>query len=324
MSELILEACGLRKRFGGQRRLLMPDTPTIHAVTDIDLQVQAGETLGIVGESGCGKSTLARMLAGLDRASAGEVRFRGQSLAELLHQDRHAFHRQVQFVFQDPLSSLNPRKTVRQILATPMRHLLGRSPAQITAHCRELMTLVGLRTEFLDRHPHELSGGQAQRVCIARALAAKAQLLVLDEPVSALDVSVQAQILNLLRDLKARFQLSYVFISHDLAVVENLCDRVVVMYLGRIMEAAPRQALFDAPRHPYTRLLLSSVPVPGERRMASSGAVVELPNPAAPPPGCPFAPRCPQVEARCRTTLPQTVSVDALHQAACHLVGSAT
>jgi peptide/nickel transport system ATP-binding protein len=323
MNEVLLEARGLYRRFGGRRRLLAPATPTIHAVNGVDLQVQAGETLGIVGESGCGKSTLARMLAGLDGPSEGELRFRGQPLAELLRRDRRAFHHQVQFVFQDPLSALNPRKTLRQILAAPMRHLLGYDPARIAERTRELMALVGLRPEFLDRHPHELSGGQAQRVGIARALAAEPQLLILDEPVSALDVSVQAQILSLLRDLKARFGLAYVFISHDLAVVENLCDRVVVMYLGRVMEVAPRRVLFDAPRHPYTRLLLDSVPVPGERRMAPGGGAGELPNPAAPPPGCPFAPRCPLVETRCHGAPPQPVTQDAGHQVACHLLDPA-
>jgi peptide/nickel transport system ATP-binding protein len=319
MSETILQTRGLHKRFGGQRRLFAPATPLVHAVNGVDLAVRASETLGIVGESGCGKSTLARMLAGLDRPSEGEVCLHGQPLDTLRKADPNAFRRQVQFVFQDPLSSLNPRKTVRQILATPMRHLLGRDAAQIASRSEELMSLVGLRPEFIDRHPHELSGGQAQRVGIARALAAEAQLMLLDEPVSALDVSVQAQILKLLRELRTRLGLTYMFISHDLAVVENLCDRVAVMYLGHIVETAPRDTLFNTPRHPYTHLLLSSVPVPGERRLCRERPAGELPDPTAPPAGCPFAPRCPWAEDRCRSKLPPLRDMGEAHQVACHL-----
>jgi peptide/nickel transport system ATP-binding protein len=211
---------------------------------------------------------------------------------------------QIQFVFQDPLSSLNPRKTIRQILEAPLRYLLNKTPSERQDRLQELMQAVNLRPEFLDRYPHEFSGGQSQRVGIARALAAEPEVMILDEPVSALDVSVQAQILNLLRELKQQFQLTYVFISHDLAVVENLCDTVAVMYLGRVVESATREELFNSPKHPYTRVLLSSVPIAGQKKTSTVSLQGELPNPAAPPPGCAFAPRCYRAEAKCSETRP--------------------
>ncbi len=276
----------------------------VQAVSGVTLEVQRGETLGVVGESGCGKSTLARMLVGLLEPSRGRILFGGEELGALKRRDALAFHRKVQFVFQDPLSSLNPRKTVRQILEAPLKVLLDMPRAERRARVEELMRLVNLRPEFLDRYPHEFSGGQSQRIGIARALAPEPELILLDEPVSALDVSVQAQVLNLLRELKSRLNLSYVFISHDLAVVENLCDMVAVMYLGRVVEYAPRRLLFAAPRHPYTRILLSSVPVPGRKSQRRLELVGEPPNPAAPPPGCHFQPRCYRAEARCREAYP--------------------
>jgi peptide/nickel transport system ATP-binding protein len=286
------------KRFGGGRALLGGVRPTIHAVTDVSIEIPTGRTMGVVGESGCGKSTLARMLVGLDSPSRGEIIFKGESLTTRLKNDKKSFRRKVQFVFQDSLSSLNPRKTVRQILETPLKNLLGMTADDRRRRVADLMELVNLRPEFLERYPHEFSGGQAQRIGIARALAAEAELLVLDEPVSALDVSVQAQILNLLRELKKELNLTFVFISHDLAVVENLCDTVAVMYLGRLVELADRTSLFAGPRHPYTRLLLASIPVPG-KRAAAVNLHGELPNPADPPPGCPFESRCPQAVQKC-------------------------
>lgn len=319
MSGAIMETIGVYKRFGGGRSLIGAAKPTIHAVTDVSIRVQTGQTLGVVGESGCGKSTLARMLVGLDLPSQGEITFKGENLDALLKRDKIRFRRQVQFVFQDTLSSLNPRKTVRQILETPLKNLLNMPAPDRRQRVAQLMERVGLRPEFVERYPHEFSGGQAQRIGIARALAAEARLLVLDEPVSALDVSIQAQILNLLRQLKSELNLTFVFISHDLAVVENLCDTVAVMYLGRLVELADRQSLFARPLHPYTRLLLSSVPVPGKRAAAPVSLHGELPNPAAPPPGCPFASRCPQAVEKCSQTPPPLQDKADGRKVACYL-----
>ncbi len=261
--ELLVEARHLRCHFGGVRNLLGRRSPTVKAVDDVSFEVRRGRALGIVGESGCGKSTVARMLVGLLAPSAGELTVAGTHLPARTRAAARALHRRVQLVFQDPVSSLNPRKSIRQILETPLRALRRVGAGSRTARVEELMDLVSLRPEFLDRYPHEFSGGQAQRIAIARALAAEPSLLVLDEPVSALDVSVQAQVLGLLKDLQARLGLTYVFISHDLAVVEHLCDEVAVMYFGKIVEHGSRAEVFGRPQHDYTRLLLSSVPTLG-------------------------------------------------------------
>jgi oligopeptide/dipeptide ABC transporter ATP-binding protein len=317
---MILECKNLHQTFGGQRRLLGKAKPRIQAVSDVSLVIEAGTTLGVVGESGCGKSTLGRMLVGLDQPAAGEILFRSQPLQQLLRSDPAKLRRQIQFVFQDPLSSLNPRKTIRQILEAPLRLLLNKSSAECESRVMELMEVVNLRPEFLDRYPHEFSGGQSQRIGIARALAAEAEVIVLDEPVSALDVSVQAQILNLLRELKQKFNLTYIFISHDLAVVENICDTVAVMYLGRMVEYAPRNELFSQPRHPYTRVLLDSVPVKGSKASDHVSIKGELPNPADPPPGCAFEPRCRYAEERCRQSRPSLHNLAEVHKVACFRV----
>ena len=310
MTSPLLEIEGLQRRFGGERRLLRGRAPSVYAVRGVDLQITEGATLGVVGESGCGKSTLARMLVGLDRPSAGRIRLAGHDIHSGLGADGCVLPSTVQYVFQDPLSSLNPRKTVRSILSAPMIHLLGLHREARDSRLCELMEAVNLREEFLDRYPHEFSGGQAQRIGIARALAAAPRVIVLDEPVSALDVSVQAQVLGLLAELKNRFGLTYVFISHDLSVVENISDRVAVMYFGRVVELAPKGRLFAAPRHPYTRLLLDSAPVPGRRRIAGELRPVELPDPYAPPPGCAFAARCPRADAGCRAAAPSLSAGD--------------
>src|SRR5699024_465571 len=235
----------------------------VQAVRGVDMSVQRGETVGVVGESGCGKSTLARMMAGLDLPTAGHIRIGGQPIDELARKDVKALRRKIQYIFQDPVSSLNPRKTVRQILDVPLVQLAGMDAPRRRERIDELMSLVNLRPEFVDRYPHEFSGGQSQRIGVARALAANPEIIVLGEPGSALDVSVQAQVLKLLGELKERLSLTYVFISHDLAVVESLSDRVAVMYLGKIVEQGSRKRLYGDPRHPYTKVLLSSVPVTG-------------------------------------------------------------
>ena len=306
----LLQIDSLERRFGGKRQLFGGRTPTVHAVQGIQLDLDEGRTLGIVGESGCGKSTLARMLVGLDRPSAGNIRLAGHDIEGGRTADGEPLASLVQYVFQDPVSSLNPRKTVRQILSAPMIYLLKMERAARERRLEELMDAVNLRPEFLDRYPHEFSGGQAQRIGIARALAANPSIVVLDEPVSALDVSVQAQVLNLLADLKRQFGLTYIFISHDLSVVESISDRVAVMYFGRIVELAPARRLFGAPRHPYTRLLLDSAPVPGKRHIQSESEPAELPNPFAPPPGCAFAARCARATAECLQAVPALDSGD--------------
>ncbi len=320
MTAPLLEIRGLTRTFGGGRRWFGPERPGVQAVQGIDLDVLRGETLGIVGESGCGKSTLARLLVGLDAPTAGSIRYAGEDLQALRRHDRHALSRRIQYVFQDPLSSLNPRRRIRDILAAPLRHLRGMRGQGLERRLGELLEVVNLRPEFIDRYPHEFSGGQAQRIGIARALAAEPELLVLDEPVSALDVSVQAQVLKLLRRLKAEFDLTYLFISHDLSVVETISDRIAVMYFGRVIEQAPARALFRTPAHPYTRLLLGSAPVPGGPAIQAESGDAELPDPLAPPPGCAFAPRCPRAREHCRGAPPplDPLSGRERHAAACY------
>ena len=285
MSAPILEAVRVVREFGGGRSVLGVARPRLRAVDGITISVGRGQTLGIVGESGCGKSTLARMLVGLLAPTSGDLSIDGISIPGLVRRDRRALHRRVQMVFQDPLGSLNPRKTVRQILSAPLQALRGLGRAACQARVAELMSLVGLRPDFAERYPHEFSGGQSQRIGIARALAAEPEVIVLDEPVSALDVSIQAQVLLLLTELQARLGLTYVFISHDLAVIESIAHDVAVMHRGRIVEHAPAARIFADPQDDYTRLLLSSVP-----RMRPAPAPEPAPAPAPPPGGQPECP----------------------------------
>ena len=307
---------GLDVHYRARRRLLQPAPQALHAVQDVSLTLQRGQALGVVGESGCGKSTLAKAIIGLIEPSGGSVRLDGRETKGI---DRLEFARSLQFVFQDPYSSLNPRRTVRETLDAPLRHLLGLDAAARARRVAELLDLVGLRPEFASRYPHEFSGGQRQRVGIARALATDARLLILDEPVSALDVSVQAQVLNLLRALQVDLQLTYLFIAHDLAVVENLCEDVVVMYRGRIVERSPAQELFARPLHPYTRTLLAAVPQLSVGRRARQRMPAGTSDATGTWEGCAFAPRCPHVVDRCRTLTPALRDVRPAHAAACHL-----
>jgi peptide/nickel transport system ATP-binding protein len=318
-AELLLQLRGVERAFGGGRRFLAPRAPTIHAVNGVDLELRRGDALGVVGESGCGKSTVARMIMGIIPPTAGVITFRGEDLSQLRGAQLRKIYRKIQFVFQDPQSSLNPRKTVREILQAPMRHLLDLTAEEQERKARELMSRVNLREEFLDRHPHEFSGGQAQRIGIARALAVDPEILILDEPVSALDVSIQAQILQLLRRLKDELGLTYLFISHDLAVVDYLCERVAVMYLGKVVEQGTVREIFEMPRHPYTHVLLASVPEPGQQRPPRLELSGELPNPSDLPRGCNFAPRCYRAVDRCHGEEPMLAGYGptANHRAAC-------
>ncbi len=296
-----LKLTGLSKSFRVGKRSFGAPWSYVHAVQPLDLTVKTGETLGIVGESGCGKSTLAKMLVGLLPPSTGEIEIEG---AVLDNADPAIFGKRIQYVFQDPISSLNPRKTIRQIMEAPLRRLHRLGKAERAARISEIFAAVNLREEFLDRYPHEFSGGQAQRIGIARALAARARILILDEPVSALDVSVQAQVLNLLADLKQEFGLTYLFISHDLAVVEAVSDRVAVLYFGAVVEIGPAREIFANPRHPYTALLAQSAPEVGRPISAPENAGVELPDPLDPPKGCAFNERCAFATDRCRRERP--------------------
>jgi len=293
----------------------------LKAVQDVSLSIRPRETFALVGESGSGKSTVAKMVVGLLEPSAGRVSIDGIDMWRGSHAgDIAALRRRIQMIFQDPYASLNPRWRVGRIIADPIRAFdLARDSAEVEHRVGELLRLVGLDPADAQKYPHEFSGGQRQRICIARALSSKPQFLVCDEPTSALDVSVQAQILNLMRDLQDQLGLTYLFISHNLAVVRHMATRIGVMYLGRLVEVAPSQQLFRAPRHPYTRMLLDAVPdlkMTGRRRKAIEG---EIPNPISPPPGCAFHPRCPLADSRCRTELPRLIAGDT-GEAACHAV----
>ena len=323
MTAPLLQTEGVSVEFPVRRGILRREVARLRAVQGVSVAVAAGEVLGIVGESGCGKTTLGRAMVGLVETSAGTLRVEGRDVAALSPEERRRLTRDVQMVFQDPFASLNPRKRIRQILEVPFEVHGMASGAEREARIRELVDLVGLVPEHLDRWPHELSGGQRQRVGIARALALQPKVVVLDEPLSALDMSIQSQVLNLLVDLQERLGLSYVFISHDLSIVEYLCDSVAVMYLGRVVESAPARALFAGPLHPYTQALLAAVPDPVPRRARASRPLEgDVPGLLHAPTGCSFHTRCPLVQPRCRASVPELRVIDTagLHRAACHLL----
>jgi oligopeptide transport system ATP-binding protein len=321
----LLEVRGLRMHFpvteGMVARRHIGD---VKAVDGVDLTIRRGETLGLVGESGCGKTTMGRCILRLEKPTDGEIRYGGIDIAKLGRRELVALRRKIQVIFQDPYSSLNPRMKVGQIIGEPMKvHGVQPDSARRTARVRELLSLCGLNPNFADRYPHEMSGGQRQRVGIARALALDPEFIVCDEAVSALDVSIQAQIINLLEDLRDKFNLTYLFIAHDLSVVRHLCHRVAVMYLGRVVELAECDELFDNPLHPYTQALLAAVPVPDptvEASRAFHPVAGEVPSPINPPPGCVFHPRCPIAVASCREARPELRELRPGHWVACSQV----
>ncbi|GGH84329.1 oligopeptide transport system ATP-binding protein [Pullulanibacillus pueri] len=319
-SETLLEARNLRKYFdvkgsGGRKH---PNL--LKAVDGVSFSVSKGETLGIVGESGCGKSTTGRMLLRLIEPTAGQILFEGRDLTQLSQREMRKQRRHIQMVFQNPLASLNPRRTVGELLEQPLKvHRMG-NVSERKQRVMALLKTVGLNETAYGRYPHQFSGGQRQRIAIARALAVTPKLIVADEPVSALDVSVQAQILNLLKDLQEAYQLTYLFISHDLGVVRHISDRVAVMYLGRIVEIASTEDLYNDPKHPYTQALISTVPIPdpeysGERVLLQG----DIPSASEPPSGCPFHTRCPLAMEACKTVVPRLQESEADHFVSCHL-----
>ena len=316
MSEVLADVKNLKKYFPTSEK-----GKVVKAVDDISFQIFKGETLGVVGESGCGKSTTGRLVLRLLEPTSGTVTFKGQDMSSLKKKDLRAMRKQMQIIFQDPYASLDPRKTVFQILAEPYQiHHPEMSREEIYSQVTRLIDCVGLRPEHIYRYPHEFSGGQRQRVGIARAIALNPEFVVCDEPVSALDVSIQAQVINLMQDIKKEFNLTYMFISHDLRIIKHFCDRVMVMYLGNIVELGTREAIYEKRRHPYTKALLSAIPdvrkEEGHERILLTG---DIPSPVNPPSGCPFHPRCSYCLDICRKEKPKLRSLEDGTQVACHL-----
>ena len=321
MTQPLLKVTNLEKKFPIQRGLLKRTVGHIHAVDGISFELAEGETLGLVGESGCGKSTTARLILRLLEPTSGEISIAGKEISSLSREEMRQERRNTQIVFQDPYASLNPRMTIRQIVAEPLI-VHGMAKDDTDPRVDEMIELCGLSREFGNRYPHEFSGGQRQRVGIARALVTRPKLVVLDEPVSALDVSVQAQILNLLDDLREKFGFSYLFVAHDLSVVSHISTRVAVMYLGKIVEIGTRDEIFNHPHHPYTKALISAVPLanPKQEKIRKETRIVltgDVPSPANPPSGCRFRTRCWKAEDICSTTEPALVQIGG-SQAACH------
>ncbi|HTL11582.1 MAG TPA: dipeptide ABC transporter ATP-binding protein [Bdellovibrionota bacterium] len=321
---VLLKVENLVKRFPIPGGLLGREVAAVRAVSDVSFEIRRGETLGLVGESGCGKSTLGRCLLRLIEPTSGKVTFDGKDVTSLKGPELRALRRRMQIIFQDPFASLNPRMTVEEILGEPLDiHRTCPTADDRKKRILALLDMCGLRRESLSRYPHEFSGGQRQRICIARALAVSPDFIVCDEPVSALDVSIQAQIINLMQDLQKELKLTYLFIAHDLKVVEHISDRVAVMYLGKIAEIAESDELYQHPRHPYTKALLSAIPLPDPKRRRQRVVLQgDVPSPISPPNGCYFHPRCPIAQDRCRTEAPQLEvqgnSSNVPHEASCH------
>ena len=323
MSEILLEARNLKKHFPVKGGFFQGTSAWVHAVDGVDFELAAGTTLALVGETGCGKSTTGRLVLRLLEPTEGEVLFRGVNLASLSRRAMMDLRKEMQIIFQDPFSSLNPRLSIRQTVGEPLL-LHGKATRRtVDGEVIELLRRVGLKEEDRLRYPHEFSGGQRQRVGIARALALKPKLIVADEPVSSLDVSVQAQVVNLLLDLQDEYRLTYIFISHDLSLVEHISDSVAVMYLGKIVENGPVEGIYGDPRHPYTEALLASIPAadPELRSKKNAPLTGDIPSPITPPPGCPFHPRCPVKIDICTETFPARSRVGPGHTVSCHLKG---
>ncbi|MFF3605659.1 dipeptide ABC transporter ATP-binding protein [Streptomyces sp. NPDC002463] len=320
--EPLLKVTGLQKHFPIRKGLLQRQTGAVKAVDGLDFEVYPGETLGVVGESGCGKSTMGRLITRLLEPTGGKIEFQGTDISHLGVSGMRPLRRDVQMIFQDPYGSLNPRHTVGSIVSAPFK-LQGVEPeGGVKKEVQRLLGLVGLNPEHYNRYPHEFSGGQRQRIGIARALALKPKLVVADEPVSALDVSIQAQVVNLLDDLQEELGLTYVFIAHDLSVVRHVSDRIAVMYLGKIVELADRKSLYESPMHPYTRALMSAVPIPDPRRKGVKGERIllkgDVPSPIAPPAGCRFHTRCWKATEVCKTQEPPLLELRPGQRVACH------
>lgn len=325
--DVLLSVRDLTKRFPIKGGILSREIGSVKAVSGVSFDIKKGETLGLVGESGCGKSTLGRCILRLIEPTSGQVLFKGKDITQLSPNEMRKLRRNMQIIFQDPYASLNPRMTVEEILSEPLDiHQIGTSQYERKQRILKLLDLCGLRREAIARYPHEFSGGQRQRICIARALAVEPEFIVCDEPVSALDVSIQAQIVNLMQDLQKELGLTYLFIAHDLKVVEHISTRVAVMYLGKVVEMSTAEELYQAPKHPYTKALLSAIPIPDpsyrKTRMILKG---DVPSPMNPPSGCYFHPRCPMAQENCKGDFPVLrelkKEVSARHEVSCYYAG---
>ena len=324
MNEPILEVSGLKMHFPVKDGIMLRTSKFNKAVDDVSFHIMPGETLGLVGESGCGKSTLGRCIARLYQPTAGSIKFEGNEITGLGSRALMPYRQHIQMIFQDPMESLNSRHTIGDILEEPfIIHKIGDKVSR-KKRVKELLEIVGLPARSVSRYPFEFSGGQRQRICIARSLALNPKLSLCDEPVSALDVSIQSQILNLMNDLQQEFNLSYLFIAHDLAVVKHISDRIAIMYLGRIVESGEGQEIYKNPLHPYTRSLMSAIPVPDPHRKIKRQIISgDVPSPINPPSGCTFHPRCPEVIDECKYKVPSLETITQGHKASCHLIAKA-